>query len=231
MCTKLPVWTLSLGLFLAAAPFSLSAQQGTLTGNVTDVETGLAIRAIEIRIIGGGQTRTVVTDAQGQYTVGLPAGRYDLAVDQALAYRDERFENVRVSAGETTTYDVILASDALAVAGISVTVGRSIDGQGPGRSPQTTTSVESYEIITRVNSNPTALLDRSPAVDIINSGTQSGFVVVRSFNNVFSGALHMLQDYRLAGVPSLRVNLMHFMPFVDEDMERIEVVLGPSSAL
>ena len=38
MRIQLPVWTLSLGLVLAVAPFSLSlsAQQGTLVGTVTD---------------------------------------------------------------------------------------------------------------------------------------------------------------------------------------------------
>jgi iron complex outermembrane receptor protein len=56
-------------------------------------------------------------------------------------------------------------------------------------------------------------------------------VVVRGFNNIFSGALHMLTDHRLAGVPSLRVNLMHFIPSNEEDVERMEVVLGPGSAL
>ena len=231
MCTKLLVWTLSLGLFSAVAPYSLSAQQGTLTGTVTDLLTGGPVPPVDIQILGGGEQRTVRTNAQGQYTISLPAGRYDVVVDQALPYRSERFENVRVSAGETTTYDVILTSEALSVGGINITVGRSIDGQGPGRGPQTAVSVEAREIIGRANSNPTDLLNRSLGVDIIKSGAQSGHVVVRSFNNIFSGALHMLHDYRLAGVPSLRVNLMHFMPFVDEDLERIEVVLGPSSAL
>ncbi|HET9948746.1 MAG TPA: TonB-dependent receptor, partial [Longimicrobiales bacterium] len=51
------------------------------------------------------------------------------------------------------------------------------------------------------------------------------------FNNIFSGALHMLTDYRLASVPSLRVNLMHFIPATELDVERMEVVLGPGSAL
>ena len=231
MCTKLPVWTLSLGLFLAVAPFSLSAQQGTLTGTVTDLLNGGPMSGVDVQILGGGEPQTVQTNAQGQYTVGLPAGRYVLATAGILAYVDASFPNVRVSAGETTTYNFALTGDAISLPGISITENRSSDGQAPGKSTQTTSNVEASEIITRANSNPTDLLDRSLGVDIIKSGAQSGHVVVRSFNNVFSGALHMLQDYRLAGVPSLRVNLMHFMPFVDEDLERIEVVLGPSSAL
>ena len=231
MRIQLPVWTLSFGLVLAIAPFSLSAQQVTLVGTVTDVLTRAPVPLVAIQILGGGERRTVLVNNQGQYRVELPAGTYDLVVEEVLSYRDERFSNVRVSAGETNTYDLSLTSDALAVVGINVTVERSIDGQAPGHSPQTVFSVEARDIVGRANTNPTDLLGRSPAVDIIKGGLQTGHVVVRSFNNIFSGALHMLTDYRLAGVPSLRVNLMHFIPHIDEDLDRIEVVLGPSSAL
>ena len=41
----------------------------------------------------------------------------------------------------------------------------------------------------------------------------------------------MLTDNRLAGLPALRVNLIHFLPLNDEDIDRIEVVLGPGAAL
>ena len=64
MCTKIPVWTLSFGLFLAVAPFSLSAQQGTLAGTVTDVLTLAPVPGAEIQILGGGETRTVVANTR-----------------------------------------------------------------------------------------------------------------------------------------------------------------------
>ena len=73
--------------------------------------------------------------------------------------------------------------------------------------------------------------DSTPGVDIITQGVQSTNVVVRGFNNIFSGALYTLTDNRMAGVPSLRVNVMHFVPTTDEDLQRMEVVLGPGSAL
>ena len=136
MRIQLPVWTLSFGLVLAIAPFSLSAQQGTLVGTVTDVLTRAPVPLATIQILGGGERRTVLVNNQGQYRVELPAGTYDLVVEEVLSYRDERFSNVRVSAGETNTYDLSLTSDALAVVGINVTVERSIDGQAPGHSPQ-----------------------------------------------------------------------------------------------
>jgi outer membrane receptor for ferrienterochelin and colicins len=70
-----------------------------------------------------------------------------------------------------------------------------------------------------------------PGVDIATTGVQSSNVVARGFNNIFSGSLHFLTDNRIAGVPSLRVNLLHFVPATNEDVARMEVVLGPGAAL
>ncbi len=70
-----------------------------------------------------------------------------------------------------------------------------------------------------------------PGIDIASTGLQSANVVARGFNNIFSGSLHALTDNRIAGVPSLRVNLLHFAPSNNEDIQRMEVVLGPGAAL
>ncbi|HEV2146215.1 MAG TPA: TonB-dependent receptor [Longimicrobiaceae bacterium] len=74
-------------------------------------------------------------------------------------------------------------------------------------------------------------LRNTPGVDIATTGIQSSTVVARGFNNIFSGSLHALTDNRIAGVPSLRVNLLHFIPSTNEDLQRMEVVLGPGAAL
>ena len=227
MCTKLPVWTLSLGLFLAVAPFSLSAQQGTLTGTVTDEASGSLLTGRDVQIRGGGETRIVQTNNQGQYSVELPAGTYDLAMALVLGYNDRAFQNVRVPAGETTTFDLQLVPQAILLDGLSITGDRKPLGEPVVR------PVQGVMILRNIVSSPNpsdALVAVGP-VSVITAGLQSSHPVVRGFNNVFSGALHMLTDYRLAGVPSLRVNLLHFIPSIAEDIDRIEVVLGPSSAL
>ena len=150
---------------------------------------------------------------------------------RVLSYRDERFSNIRVAAGETNTYDLDLTSRVFVLGGLTVTAQRSLDGEPPGDSPQSVFVRNAREITERPTTQLADHLREIPAVDIITPGLQTQHVVVRGFNNIFSGALHMLTDYRLAGVPSLRVNLMHFIPSIEEDLDRIEVVLGPSSAL
>src|SRR5690606_30844047 len=46
-----------------------------------------------------------------------------------------------------------------------------------------------------------------------------------------SGAAYTMTDYRPAAVPALAVNVYSLMPIPSLDLERIEVVRGPGSAL
>ncbi len=69
------------------------------------------------------------------------------------------------------------------------------------------------------------------AIDVVTTGLQSNHVVVRGFNNIFSGATLSMTDNRIARVPSLRVNIAHLQPTTNLDIERVEIVLGPGSAL
>jgi iron complex outermembrane receptor protein len=219
-------WTFAAFLTLAAPA---SAQQGSLTGLVSNAETGGPVVQAQVQILGGGETRTVITNAQGRYQADLPAGTYDLVV-QSLGYVGARFENVGVSGEGVAVHDVSLVPAVLALDGIVVSASRGAMERAT-QAPATTHIVSAVDIIERPVPTPADHLRSAPGVDVITTGLQGTNVVVRGFNNIFSGALHMLTDYRLAGVPSLRVNLMHFVPTTDEDIEKIEVVLGPASAL
>ena len=214
-------------LFLLTVP--AAAQQGVLTGTVTDAETGGPVAQAQIQILGGGQSRGAGSNAQGRYQAELPPGTYDLVV-QILGYVGARFENVGVSAGETTVYDITLTSMVLALDGIVVSASRG----APEKSTEalaTTHIVSSVVIEERPTPTIADHLRSAPGVDVITTGLQGTNVVVRGFNNIFSGALHLLTDHRLAGVPSLRVNQMHWLPTTEADIEKMEVVLGPGSAL
>lgn len=213
--------------FLVASP--VSAQQGTLTGRVTDVESGQPVPTAQVQILGGGQSSGGLTNPQGIYRVQLPAGTYSIVVEE-VGHRAARFDGIRVNAGETTNYDIQLTSMALALDGLVVSSSRGV-AEKQVDAPATTFIVGTTELAERPAISPVDHLRDAPGVDIISEGLQSSNVVIRGFNNIFSGSLHMLEDHRLAGVPSLRVNLMHFIPTTQEDIERMEVVLGPGSAL
>jgi iron complex outermembrane receptor protein len=205
----------------------VEAQEAILIGTVRS-EAGEPVSAAEVEVIGTSQPTSILTNAEGLYRVSIPAGTYDVVFSR-IGHSQRRIDGVSVAAGETTTLDVSLPTHAEVLNTIVVAVrgetGRETDAVA------TIHSVSAIEIAERPAPSLSDHLRTAPGVDIITHGVQASNVVVRGFNNIFSGALHVLTDHRLAGVPSLRVNLMHFIPTTDQDVERMEVVLGPGSAL
>lgn len=218
---------LSLAALGLSAP--VSAQQSSLMGTVTDAESGAPVPQASVRLLDAAGTETLTNNA-GRFIFQIPAGTYSLVVD-VVGYRPQRSDNVRVSAGEATTFDITLESIAFELDPIVVTTGRTQAGEKVTRAPATSVNISSIEIEERPAASFMEHLRSAPGVDIITYGIQGGNVTTRGFNNIFSGGLHMLTDNRLAGVPSLRVNLMHFIPSNEADVDRMEVVLGPGSAL
>ena len=224
---KRTIVLLAFGLFLAM-PGVVQAQQGTITGRVLDAETGAAVSGATVEI-QGPETRRVSAGAEGRFSFSVRPGTYSLIVTM-IGYEPRRIDVVRVAAGDVTTLDVSLRTRALALAPITVTTARGIE-QKTIEAPASVSVVSEEEIRARPSATPLDHLRAVPGLDIATHGVQSGNVVTRGFNNIFSGSLHMLTDHRIAGIPSLRVNLMHMIPTTDEDVERMEVVLGPGSAL
>ncbi len=210
----------------------LAAQQtGTVTGRVTDAESGAPIAGagIEVQSAGGRIAGTGLSDQQGNFRItNVPAGTYSLVFSH-LGYRSARVPDVRIVAGETAMAGTALSPAAVALNPVIVSASKRQEKALDA--PASVSVVTKEEIEERPTVTPVDHLRSTPGVDVITSGVQSTNVVLRGFNNIFSGALHTLTDYRIAGVPSLRVNFMHFIPQSNDDIGRIEVVLGPGSAL
>jgi outer membrane receptor for ferrienterochelin and colicins len=211
----------------------LVAQQGAITGRVTNATTLAPIPLARISVVGRGDVQ-VVSESDGSFELRLDAGLYDLVVE-ASDFAATRFDRVAVTAGQTTARNLPLESQGYRLAGFIVTASRLTASSGAIdteiTAPSSSHSISSREIAARPAVSSVEHLRGLSAVDVMTQGVQASNVVVRGFNNIFSGALHMLTDNRLAGLPSLRVNFLHFVPSTDDDIDRAEVVLGPGSAL
>ncbi|MBI4541077.1 MAG: TonB-dependent receptor [Gemmatimonadetes bacterium] len=231
MCIRIGKW-LWAGLLVAASVATDGlAQTGTITGRVTDAESGAPLVSAGIEVLSGGGAggAEVLSDQDGQFrAVNLAPGTYALVVS-LIGYETTRVDGVQVRGGQTTTVAIQLVPRALVLNPVIVTASKR--QEKALSAPATVAVVEGRSIAERPTLNPVDHLRSTPGVDVITYGLQGANVVTRGFNNVFSGALHVLTDNRLAHVPSLRVNLMHFVAATDDDVERIEVVLGPGSAL
>ena len=212
--------------WLAAAAVAGAAD---LEGSITDAD-GLALPGANITVTGGGLDRAfvAVSGASGNYVVpGLAAGSYDVRITH-IGFRTSTSTGVRVDASGATlniTLERVLLDLEMSVVSASRTQEKALDA------PASISVIDADDIATRAVLSVSGLVRDQPGVDFAQTGLVQSNIVTRGFNNIFSGALLTLTDNRIANVPSLRVNVHNFIPVTNEDIERIEVVLGPGAAL
>jgi len=217
--------------FVAAAG-AADAQSGTVAGRVTQSDGGAALADAQVQVLTGATAvGSIRTGADGSYRIGnIPAGTYTV-VARAGGFVMKRVENVNVTAGGTAT--VNFAMDAV-VSRLDAVVTTTTRGAEPEKildSPNSISLISSERIAERPAATITDHLKGQPGLSISNGGIVQANIVSRGFNNAFSTSMLMLQDYRFAGVPSLRVNVPFLFTGTGEDIDRIEVLQGPASAL
>lgn len=223
------LWFAVILVLFGAAP--LAAQMGAITGRITDASSGSALAGARVVLLNaaGRTAASGTSDQSGQFRLAdIPGGTYSLSVS-LLGYETRLIEGVQVVPGQTSLQAIELAPSIIELNPIIVSASKrqekAIDA------PASVAVIDTRAIAERPVTTPVDHIRSIPGVDVMTSGVQSTNVVVRGFNNVFSGALHALTDNRIAGVPSLRINALHFIPSNDEDVDRMEVVLGPGAAL
>jgi iron complex outermembrane receptor protein len=211
-------------------PAAVSAQTGAIAGKVADTTTSVPLSGATIRAMSGATTAGSATAGEdGSYRLAnLATGTYDVVV-QRLGYLLRRIPNVRVVAGQTTTIDLRMAETVTQLNPAVVIASRQQEKVLDA--PASVSVVETREIEERPAVTVADHLRGLQGVDATTGGIAQTNIVTRGFNNAFSGALLTLEDYRFASVPSLRVNVPLLFTGTAEDIERIEVLLGPASAL
>jgi iron complex outermembrane receptor protein len=204
--------------------------RGAIAGRLTERVTAWPVVNARVDVLRDGRpVASTLSDQSGAYRLkDLPAGTYAVVIS-ALGVETRRIPGVEVVADRTAELSVPLVSAAIELNPVVVTASRK--SEKALDAPATVAVVDERSVAERPTITPVDHLRETPGVDVFNSGVQSTNVVVRGFNNIFSGAVMALADYRIASLPSLRVNYLHFLPANDQDVARMEVVLGPASAL
>ncbi|MFC1527038.1 TonB-dependent receptor domain-containing protein, partial [Candidatus Latescibacterota bacterium] len=222
--------SLALLLALSMATAWAAGETGSLEGTVADA-AGDAMAGVNISVEGPALPAVVgsATDADGRYVIGnLPPGVYEVRVSH-VGYRMATESGVRIAAGQTRSMSFELEATVIyleqSVVSASRTKEKALDA------PASIAIVEAAEIRDRPALNVAEQIRDLPGVDYAKNGLVQANTVVRGFNNIFSGAMLTLTDNRIARVPALRINVTNFIPATSDDIERIEVVLGPGSAL
>lgn len=211
--------------------FPLAAQEtGAVTGAIRDVASGTGLAGVRIEAVAadGRVAGTTTTGSDGSYRItNLPPGEYAIVISSSDV--GVRRLDATVRAGSTARVDAQVAFGNVRLDPLVVSASKR--PEKATEAPARTEVVSEAQIEARPVTTLVEHVRDVPGVDVAQTGIQSTNVVARGFNNIFSGSLHALTDNRIAGVPSLRVNYLHFIPSTSEDVSRMEVVLGPGAAL
>lgn len=225
--------TLLFCLFAAAAllaPSASAQQEATLTGTVSDAEEGFGLAGANVVLLDadGALVGGTATDEDGRYRLtGISPGSYVVEF-RFVGYAVVR-EEVTLEAGETRTLTAALTPRGMDLNTVVVTASRQAEKVLDA--PASISVLDMEEIESDVVSSSAAILRNTTGVDMAQTGIDRYEIVLRGFNNAFSGATYVLTDYRQSAIASLGVNAYNMMPITQIDLERVEVVRGPGSAL
>lgn len=112
----------SLIALILALPLATLAQNGTLRGTIYDANNGETLigASVVVKSIGTG----TATDFEGEYSLSLPAGTYDVEVS-SLGFEPQVKKGVIITDGEVTLLDVTLGTSVL-VSDVAVVEARQI---------------------------------------------------------------------------------------------------------
>jgi len=205
---------LLLSLFLSVAVSTLLyAQEKTVTGTVTDLETGEALPGVNILV--KGTTQGTVTDIEGSYRISVPSDATTL-VFSSIGYSTEE-----VAINNQNTVDLALAADVQALSEIVVT-GYSTEERKDVTGAVSTVEAEQLQAVPSGNVEQ-QLQGRVSGVTVITNGQPgtTSIVRVRGFGS-FGGNDPL---YIVDGVPVESTNFLQ-----PDDIETTTVLKDAAAA-
>ncbi|SVC69802.1 uncharacterized protein METZ01_LOCUS322656, partial [marine metagenome] len=205
---------------------STMAANSTIYGKITDSETGQYL--IGANIMLESTNMGSASDADGYYSIyNVPIGSFTLTA-MYMGYKTLS-QNIRIEGSKEYTINIKLEPSTIKLQETRVTAEK--------RKGKVTTAPASMEIVTsrdirgKNTTNMGAYLKGLKGVDFTSSGMNNYSISIRGFNSSFNTRVLTLSDGRVANIPALRVINYSTIPQSMDDVDRIEVILGPATAL
>ena len=216
-----------LSFFLALLSAAGSAQTASVAGSVVD-QTGLVLPGATVMLRGAGVPRTAYTDDEGRFELsGVASATYALTVSLS-GFSDAVVEEVNVGGAglELPPVELLLASfgDTVVVTASRGEV-RLLDA------PVSTSVITASTLESTPAQNFGDLLRATPGVNVIQLSARDIQVASRSPGNTLINTQLVLVDGRSAYLDFFGLVLWDLVPTSFDDIEQIEVVRGPASAV
>lgn len=209
--------------FLGCFSF-VTAQSSGITGTVTNQANGEPL--IGANVLIDNTTFGSVTDVDGKFNIEVGPGTYDLIVSY-LGFTTANQE-VTVKAGEITSISIEMTEGVSF--GEEVVVSGSRRAEKITESPATIETVFAREIL-EFSGSPGELLARQKGVDYFRAGIAGVGLNIRGFNSNFNSKNLQVTDGRFSTLIATGLPFGPLNTVVKEDIERVEVILGPNATL
>ena len=213
-------------LSIALSSILLSANS-SINGKITAEDSNEPLIGANV-MISGVTVLGSATDENGDYSINnIPIGSYTIMI-MFIGYETIE-KTISIKGNQEYTVNQSLKPSAIEIQETKVTAEK--------RKEKITSAPASMEIITsrdlkgKSTTNMGAYLKGLKGVDFTSSGINNYSISVRGFNSSFSTRLLTLSDGRVANIPALRVINYSTIPQSMDDVDKIEVVLGPATAL
>ena len=208
---------------------------GTITGRVQDSVTKAAIGDARVVVISASNAYAT-TNAEGRYTLKVPAGKSDLRVLR-VGYGESKF-TVTVAAGQTLNRDISLTESVVKLQSVVTTA------TGEQRRVELGNAVATLDVASRMAEAPVKnlgdlLAAKNPGVQVLPSNMTGGGsrVRIRGTNSftLSNDPIYVIDGVRMTsgngaaiGVGGTTQNRANDLS--PEEIENIEIVKGPSAA-
>ncbi|MBC6989013.1 TonB-dependent receptor [Hymenobacter sp. BT491] len=202
------------------------AQSGGIRGRITDAATGESLAGVNV--ILSGTNRGTATGSGGEFELtGLAPGSHNIRFS-FIGYQAPA-QTVTVG-NDIVDLGTITLQQSAVMAG-EVVVSASRRPEKLTEAPATISVINSRNISELPSFNVGELIARQKGVDYIRTGVLGTGLNVRGFNSAFNPKNLQMNDARLSTLIATGLPLGPLTSVVKEDIERIEIILGPSAAL
>ena len=204
---------------------ALPALAATLRGTVSDLDSGAPLPSANIEVVGeeglGTASRT-----NGRYLIDLPPGRHTLRVS-FLGYAT--FEEMVEVPAAGARRDVALELTSVFLDPVVVSASRHAEKITDA--PAAITVIGTAEIEARETSTAAEHIAAVKGIDYTKSGLDTYQINARGMNSTFPRRMLVMTDNRSNLLPGIGIVRWSMLSAAAPDLDRIEVVTGPASAL
>ena len=218
-------WITMLVPLLLVAP-ARAQEQAELTGTVRAADTQGPLPGANVAVVGTDVGTS--TDANGRFRItGLGSGRYDVRVS-FVGYQPQT-RAVTLRPGDATTLTVTLEPSPVVADELVVTGSKR--QEKVLEAPVQVEALSAEDIETSGGGTFLSAMSTLKGVDFARVGINGQSISTRGFNNNFNTRLLQMKDGRVAQLPGTGLPQGNFLPTSELDVEQVEVVVGPASAL